>query len=95
MILDMWLGGTLLGEHMNGSALWLVGFSRQGLSVALKPVLELALVDQAGLELTEIRLLLLGLKACDITQRNLLFLQGRVLISPSHTRPLETGMLRG
>ncbi len=31
-------------------------FSRQGFSVALEPVLELALVDQAGLELTEIRL---------------------------------------
>ena len=30
-------------------------FSRQGFSVALEPVLELALVDQAGLELTEIR----------------------------------------
>ena len=33
-------------------------FSRQGFSVALEPVLELGLVDQAGLELTEIRLLL-------------------------------------
>ena len=32
------------------------GFSRLGLSVALEPVLELALVDQADLELTEIRL---------------------------------------
>ncbi|KAM7339825.1 hypothetical protein ACRRTK_000440 [Alexandromys fortis] len=30
------------------------GFSRQGFSVVLEPVLELALVDQAGLELTEI-----------------------------------------
>ena len=30
------------------------GFSRQGFSVALEPVLELALVDQAGLELTEL-----------------------------------------
>ena len=29
---------------------------RQGFSVALEPVLELALVDQADLELTEIRL---------------------------------------
>ena len=29
---------------------------RQGFSVALVPVLELALVDQAGLELTEIHL---------------------------------------
>ena len=35
---------------------WLVGFSRQGFFVALEPVLELALADQAGLELTEIRL---------------------------------------
>ena len=36
---------------------WLFfGFSRQGFSVALEPVLELTLVDQAGLELTEIRL---------------------------------------
>ena len=32
------------------------GFSRQGFFVALKPVLDLALVDQAGLEPTEIRL---------------------------------------
>ena len=32
------------------------GFSRQGFCVALEPVLELALVDQAGLDLTEIRL---------------------------------------
>ena len=31
-------------------------FLRQGFSVALEPVLELALVDQAGLELTEFRL---------------------------------------
>ena len=31
-------------------------FSRQGFSVVLEPVLELALVDQTGLELTEIRL---------------------------------------
>ena len=30
------------------------GFSRQGFTVALEPVLALALVDQAGLELTEI-----------------------------------------
>ncbi|CAO2637206.1 hypothetical protein LEMLEM_LOCUS23876, partial [Lemmus lemmus] len=30
----------------------------EGFSVALEPVLELALVDQVGLELTEIRLLL-------------------------------------
>ena len=33
-------------------------FLRQGLSVALEPELELALVDQAALELTEIHLLL-------------------------------------
>ena len=32
------------------------GFSRQGFSVASVPVLELALVDQAGLELPEIHL---------------------------------------
>ena len=31
-------------------------FLRQGSSVALEPVLELALVNQAGLELTEIHL---------------------------------------
>ena len=31
-------------------------FLRQGFSVALEPVLELALVDQADLELTEIHL---------------------------------------
>ena len=35
-----------------------LNFSRQGFSVALEPVLELALVDQVGLELTEICLLL-------------------------------------
>ena len=38
------------------------GGSRQGFSVALEPVLQLALVDQAGLELTEIRLPLPGIK---------------------------------
>ena len=32
------------------------GFLRQGFSVAFEPVLELALVAQAGLELTEIHL---------------------------------------
>ena len=37
------------------------GFLRQGFSVDLEPVLELALVDQAGFELTEIHLPL-GLK---------------------------------
>ena len=31
-----------------------VCFSRQGFSVALEPALELALVDQSGLKLTEI-----------------------------------------
>ena len=36
--------------------LLLLLFLRQGFSVALEPVLELALVDQAGLKLTEIRL---------------------------------------
>ena len=34
----------------------LVLFLRQGFSVALEPVLELALVDETGLELTEIPL---------------------------------------
>ena len=34
--------------------LFIFGFSRQNFSVALEPVLELALVDQVGLELTEI-----------------------------------------
>ena len=33
-------------------------FSRQGFSVSLEPVLELALIDQADLKLTEICLLL-------------------------------------
>ena len=37
-------------------SLFLFGFSRQGFPVALDPVLELALVDQAGLKLTEIHL---------------------------------------
>ena len=31
-----------------------VCFSRQGFSVALEPVLELALIEQVGLELTDI-----------------------------------------
>ena len=35
------------------------GVLKQGFSVALEPVLELDLVDQAGLELTEIHLSLL------------------------------------
>ena len=35
-------------------------FSRLGFSIAVEPVLELALVDQAGSELTEIRLPLLS-----------------------------------
>ena len=35
------------------------GFLRQCFSIALEPVLELALVDQAGLKLTEIHLPLL------------------------------------
>ena len=35
---------------------FVLGFSRQGFSVALVPVLELALVDQTGLELTKIHL---------------------------------------
>ena len=42
------------------------GFSRQGFAVVLEPVLELTLVDQAGLKLTDICLPLLGLKACAI-----------------------------
>ena len=37
-------------------------FLRQGFSVALEPVLELVLVHQAGLELTEIRLPSAGIK---------------------------------
>ena len=36
------------------------GFLRQGFSVVLEPVLELTLIDQAGLELTEICLCLLS-----------------------------------
>ena len=40
---------------------WLVScFTRQGFSVALVPVVELALVDQAGFELTEMHLPLLS-----------------------------------
>ena len=35
---------------------YLVGFLRQGISVALGPVLELARVDQDGFEITETRL---------------------------------------
>ena len=49
-ILDKHSAMELLG------VLFCFGFSRQGFSVALEPVLELALVDQAGLKLTEIRL---------------------------------------
>ena len=35
---------------------WLVSFIQVKVSLALEPVLELALVDQAGLELTEFHL---------------------------------------
>ena len=44
-------------------------FSRQGSSVALVPVLELALIDQAGLELNRDPPAsgVLGLKACTTT----------------------------
>ena len=44
----------LFGEEKNGNPFFFLLFSRQGFSVALQPVLELALVDQAGLDLTEI-----------------------------------------
>ena len=37
----------------------MIGFSRQGFSVALEPVMELALVDQASLKFTKICLPLL------------------------------------
>ena len=37
-------------------SLFVFAFWRQGFSLALVPVLELALVDQAGLKLTEIHL---------------------------------------
>ena len=50
----------------------MIGFSRHGLSVALEPDMELALVDQAGLELTQIHLhlppeCLKGLTVCATT----------------------------
>ena len=49
----------------------LFAFLRQGFSVALQPVLELALVDQTGSKLTEILLpsasRALGLKVCVTT----------------------------
>ena len=45
---------SLPGPHCNFLFLFL--FLRQGFPVALEHVLELALVDQAGLELTEITL---------------------------------------
>ena len=50
MLLDSWKRDILLFVCLVG---W---FSRQGFSVALGPVPELVLVDQAGLELTEIHL---------------------------------------
>ena len=43
---------TVLGNTIGS----FVCFLRQGFSVALEPVFELALMDQAGLELTEIHL---------------------------------------
>ena len=50
------------------------GFSRQDFAVAIKPVLELALVDQVGLELTGILLPLPpGLKAWATTANLLRF----------------------
>ena len=43
-------------SHLLFVCLFNFGFSRQGLSIALEPVLKLAFLAQAGLELTEIRL---------------------------------------
>ena len=61
---------------MNKRFFLFVCFSTQGFSLTLEPVLELALADQAGLELTEIYLTLprvLGLKACATTTQRLRF----------------------
>ena len=53
-------------------SLYLFGFLRQGFSVALEPILELALVAQAGLEFRDPPASVsqvLGLKACATTTR--------------------------
>ena len=49
---------------------WVVGFLRQDFSIALEPVLVLALVDQAGFELRDLpasACQVLGLKVCTTT----------------------------
>ena len=69
-------------------------FSRQGFSVALEPVLELALVIQAGLKLTEIPASasrVWGLKACAITawlQLAILMMTPDILKWSLYLRPL-------
>ena len=46
------------GRNSSNSFLFVCVYSRQGFSVPLEPILELALVDQAGFKLTEICLTL-------------------------------------
>ena len=41
-------------NNNNNSMNFFFAFSRQGFSVALEPVLELAFIDQAGLELRDV-----------------------------------------
>ena len=49
-----WGHAEWCGGDVNSFFFFCFGFLRQGFSVAFEPVLELVLVDQAGLELTEI-----------------------------------------
>ena len=58
--------------------LW--GFSRQGLSVALEPVLKLALVDKDGLELREIHLSCLPSAGIKGVHSNLLSIFGSMFM---------------
>ena len=65
-ILSFFHSAGITGTH-HYIQLFLEGVSRQGFSVALEPVLELALVDQTGLELRDLPASasrVLGLKAC-------------------------------
>ena len=64
----VWMLGTKLGSSVRlvctlnhraispGPVIYLFIFSRYGFSIAMESVLELALVDQAGLKLTKIHL---------------------------------------
>ena len=52
-----------------------IGFLRQGFSIALEPILELALIDQADLDNSQRSAAsVLGLKVCTTTARNIVII---------------------